>query len=492
MADVRGDLVNCRVGDEAVASGPPAAITIAVLPLVNLTADAENEYFSDGITEDIIATLARRADLRVIARSSTVLYKRTDTPVREIAKTLGADRVIEGSLRRAGDRVRIVVSLVDGESGRQLWGETFDRQMDDIFAIQSDVARQVALAMQLRADSERTPQPRPRDPSTYHLYLKGRFFLNRLAPEDIQRAAQYFNESLATDPMYAPSHSGLSTCFVTAAHFMYLPAVQAFPQAKAAAERALALDGRLPEAHVSMALVRLYYEWDWEEAEREFRRAIELNPSYVDARIFYSWHLMARLRFQEAVAEARYALDLDPLSLIANTTLGWVLVMSGQPDEAIPLLRKTLELNPAFVHAQVCLATALGLKGQHAEGIEILKQWRWNDAQLGQAFAIVGDTAAAREILDRVLAAGGGQRLCDVGILQLLLGDDEAGFRTLRQALENRETAVLSLHGFVRLTPELFHLRQDRRFVELLEALNLPITTEVTYGEGAEKTSEVP
>ena len=444
-------------------------------------------YFSDGITEDIIAALARRADLKVIARSSSMLYKRSSVPVQEIARTLGANRVIEGSLRRAGDRVRIVASLVEAESGRQIWGETFDREMHDVFAIQTDVARQIALAMQLRAETDREQQLQSaRDPQAYHSYLKGRYFLNRLTPADLHKAVQYFNESLSIDPTYGQSHAGLSTCYVTAGHFMYLPAADAFPHAKAAAQQALALDEGLAEAHTSMALVRLFYEWDWDGAERDFRRARQINPSYVDARVFYSWYLTARVRFPEALAEAQYALELDPLSLIANTNLGWVLVMSGQPDEAIPVLRKTLEMHPEFVHAHVCLATALGLKGMNAEGLEILKRFRWNDAQLGQAYAIVGDTAAAREVLTSVLAAGGpGQRLCDVGILQLLLGDEADGFETLKRALEVRETAVLSLHGFVRLTPQLFHLRQDPRFGSLMQALNLPLTAQLLETPGS-------
>jgi eukaryotic-like serine/threonine-protein kinase len=491
MAAVRGDLLRCRSDREVGAKPQARPTTVAVLPFVNLTADPDNEYLSDGITEDIIASLARRADLKVIARSSTMLYKRSTLPVREIAQALGVERIIEGSIRRAGDRVRIVSSLVDGESGSQLWSETFDREMGDVFAMQTDVARRIALAMQLRSDTlrELDVEKGPRDPRTYQLYLKARYFLNRMAPDDLQRAVQYFNESLAIEPSYAQNHAGLSTCYVTAGHFMFLPAAEAFPLAKVAAQRALDLDERLVEAHTSMALVRLFYEWDWAGAERGFQRAIEINPSYVDARIFYSWYLMARMRFQEAIAEARYALELDPLSLIANTNVGWMLSMAGEPDEAISQLRKTLELDPGFVHANVCLAGALGLKGRHAEGMEILTRYRWNDAQLGQCHAIRGDLVAARAVLRDALTAGHGQRLCDVAILQLLLGDDEAGFETLKRALENRETAVLSLHGFVRLTPELVHLSRDPRYLALLQTLNLPVTPEVPQrSQGGEET----
>jgi serine/threonine protein kinase/Tfp pilus assembly protein PilF len=478
MAEARADLLRCRSDRYTLASEPITVTTIAVLPFVNMSGDTDSEYFGDGITEDIIAALARRADLKVIARSSSMLYKRSALPVQEIARTLGADRIIEGSLRRADDQVRIVASLVDAVSGRQLWVETFDRQMRDAFAIQADVGRQIALAMQLRAETDRDLRQAPmRDPEAYHAYLKGRYFLNKLAPGDLQKAVQYFSESLEIDATYGQSHAGLSTCYVTAGHFMFLPAAEAFPRAKDAARRALELDERLAEAQTSMALVSMFYEWDWPAAERNFQRAREINPSYVDARVFYSWFLTSRLRFPEALAEARYAVELDPLSLVANTNLGWVLVMSGQPDEAIPVLRKTLELHPEFVHANVCLATALGLQNRHAEGIDILKRWRWNDAQLGQAYAIVGEVAEAREVLSTVLAAGDqNQRLSDIGILQLLLGDDEDGFATLRRALDRRETAVLSLHGFVRLTPALFHLRQDARYVSLMHALNLPVT----------------
>jgi serine/threonine-protein kinase len=476
MREVRDDLVRCA-SERSVSVGTPPEVTIlAVLPFVNMTADPENEYFGDGITEDIIASLARRPDLKVIARSSTMMYKGSTRPITEIARALGADRVIEGSLRRAGDRVRIVGSLVDAASGRQLWAETFDRDMRDVFAIQSEVASRIAQAMQLRSDSDRERRVQePQDPRTYPLYLKARYFLNRLAPDDLQKALQCFEDTLAIEPTYARAHAGVSTCYATAGHFMYLPATQAFPLARAAARRALDLDDQLVEAHTSMALVRLFLDWDWDGAERSFRRAIAINPSYVDARIFYSWHLMARLRFRESLDEARYALELDPLSLVANTNLGWVLEMSGQPDEAIEQLRKTLELNPAFGHAQICLAMAMGLKGMHAEGLEIVKRWRWNDAQLGQAYAMMGDTDKAREVLRDVLRAGP-QRLCDVAILQLLLGDQDEGFETLEQALANRETAVLSLHGFVRLTPQLYYLRTDPRYASIMEALNLPVT----------------
>jgi serine/threonine protein kinase/Tfp pilus assembly protein PilF len=482
MTEVRADLMRCQT-EADVAVGRSVNVTaVAVLPFVNISAEAENEYFSDGITEDIIAALARRTDLKVIARSSVMAYKRSPLPIQQIAGALGVDRIIEGSLRRIGDRVRIVSSLVDGKSGSQLWSDTFDRDMHDVFAIQTDVARRVALAMQLRSEAESrgSSGDTSRDPQVYQLYLKGRYFLNRLSPLDLQKAVQYFSESLALDASYAPSHAGLSTCFASAGHFMFLPAAQAFPQAKVEAQRALEIDESLPEAHTSMALVRLFYEWDWEAAERSFRRAIEINQSYVEARIFYSWHLVARLRFPEAIAEARYALELDPLSLVGNTNLGWVLTMAGMPEEAIPQLQRTLELSPAFVHANVCLAFALGLTGKRREGTEILKQWRWNDAQLGQAYALLGDTAAAREVLEKVRTGESGERLCDVGVLELLLGDDEDGFATLKRALDARDTGMLSLHAVTRLTPELFRLRQDPRFSGIMHALNLPITAQLS------------
>jgi serine/threonine protein kinase/tetratricopeptide (TPR) repeat protein len=415
-------------------------LSIAVLPFANLSADPEQEYFSEGITEDIIAQLSKIPGCRVIARTSVMRYRNTDKDIAEIARELSVNNVLEGSVRRAGSRVRITTALVDASTNRQLWAEVYDRELDDIFAVQADVARQIAaaLATTLSPTALRRLDTAPRDSEAYQLYLKGRYFLNRLLPDEVRKAIRHFQEALDLDPTLANSYAGLSTCYALAAHYDYMPPREGFPRAQAAARRALELDEQLAEAHVSMGLALMFYDWNWRAAENSFRRAISLDPNRADARMYYSWWLALRQRSEEAIAEARQAVRLDPLGFAA-TSLAWVLVTAGCFDEAIEVSLRTLEFDPNSLQARNTLGIAYMGKGMFEEGIREIRSWTWRKANLAIAYAVAGRNEEARAIVDEVASRPSERRPSDIAYVCALIGDSEQAARWLEKAYEERD-----------------------------------------------------
>jgi serine/threonine protein kinase/Tfp pilus assembly protein PilF len=452
--------------------------SIAVLPFVNLSPDKENEYFSDGITEDIIASISRIPGLNVISRTSVMRYKGTTKSPEEIARELRVDVILEGSVRRAGNRVRIRSGLVDVESHQQLWAEAYDRDMTDIFDIQSEVAQSIATTLKatLSADHRQLLQPAPPpNLEAYHLYLRGRHFLNRMTPEGIQKAIECFEGALALDPGYARSHAGISTAYVNAAHFSYMPPQEAFPKAKTAARTALEMDPMLAEAHSSMAVVLFNYDWEWVEAERSFRRAIELNTSYSEAHTAYSVFLTVHGRNEEAVEQARRGLELDPLSLMASMGLGWVLHFANRHEEAIRQFEATLEMDPNYLIARCLLAVVYLEQGRYDEAIPILQQWHWSRAHLGQAYATSGDANAAREILKEITDPSQVNYFSafDIGLIYFLIGENDEGFRWFEKAYQVRENKLIYVKEIFKRVARLHVEPSDPRWTSLLQRLNL-------------------
>jgi TolB-like protein/Tfp pilus assembly protein PilF len=445
---------------------------------VNLSPDKENEYFSDGITEDIIASISRIPGLNVISRTSVMRYKGTTKSPEEIARELRVDVILEGSVRRAGNRVRIRSGLVDVESHQQLWAEAYDRDMTDIFDIQSEVAQSIATTLKatLSADHRQLLQPAPPpNLEAYHLYLRGRHFLNRMTPEGIQKAIECFEGALALDPGYARSHAGISTAYVNAAHFSYMPPQEAFPKAKTAARTALEMDPMLAEAHSSMAVVLFNYDWEWAEAERSFRRAIELNPSYAEAHTAYSVFLTVHGRNEEAVEQARRGLELDPLSLMASMGLGWVLHFANRHEEAIRQFEATLEMDPNYLIARCLLAVVYLEQGRYDEAIPILQQWHWSRAHLGQAYATSGDANAAREILKEITDPSQVNYFSafDIGLIYFLIGENDEGFRWFEKAYQVRENKLIYVKEIFKRVARLHVEPSDPRWTSLLQRLNL-------------------
>ena len=461
--------------------------TLAVLPFDNLTGDADQEYLSDGLTEEMITQLGRLEPdrLRVLARSSTWKYKRADRDIGRLRRELGADYVLEGSLRRWADRVRVTVQLVRVDDESQVWAETYERPFSDMLILQSEVAETVArtVAVTLTPNAHaRLARARPVRADAYQDYLRGRFFWNRRTEAALKQALGYFQKAIAVDPGYAPAYSGLADSYLALGASSIvggLPPRQAMPEAKASALKALQIDGTLAEAHTSLAMVHLLYEWDSAASEMEFRRALELDPNYTAAHHWYSHCLLALGRTEESLAESKRALELEPLQLVVGIHLGWHYLYARQYDQAIEQFRKTLELDPAFPQTQRYAAWAYLQKGMHPEAIAALRAALIAlerdpeiEGELGHALAVAGRRAEALAML-KDLAHISATRYVSPYSLALVhagLGDRNQALAWLDKAYAERSDYM----PYLRLEPMLDGLRSDHRFAALVGRVGLP------------------
>src|SRR5438552_2878190 len=330
---------------------PTGIRSLAVLPLDNLSGDASQDYFADGMTDELITDLAQISALRVISRTSVMVYKGARRPLPEIARELNVDAVVEGTVLRSGEQVRITAQLIQTPADRHLWAESYEGDLHDTLALQKKVARAIAEHIRI----ELTPKEQAVlknakvvNPEAYEAYLKGRYFWNKRTADGLKKAIDYFNQAIEKDPNYAQAYTGLADSYALLGDWEYgiLAPKEAFPRAKAAATKALALDNTLGEAHTSLAFSLDLFDWDWASAEREFRRAIELNPGYATAHHWYAWHLSEMGRNREAIAEMRKAQNLDPLSLIISADVAEILLVAHSYDQAIEQSRKTIDMDP--------------------------------------------------------------------------------------------------------------------------------------------------
>jgi TolB-like protein/Tfp pilus assembly protein PilF len=359
----------------AVIEATPQTIkSLAVLPLENLSRNAEEEYFADGITDELITELAKIGALRVISRTSVQQYKRTCQLLPEIARKLNVDAVVEGTVSRWGGRVRIRAQLIDARREAHLWAESYERDLGDIGKLQAEIAQTIANQIHVRLTSEdesRLKSARRLDPAAHESYLRGRYFWNRRTEESLKRAEKYFEEAIHKDPTYALAYSGLAdTYFYRGYIFGLMEPKDAMPKAKAAAVKALELDGTLAEAHVSLALVQLFFEWDWSGADREFKTALKLNPSYPTLHHAYSIFLAARGGLPQAMQEVKHALEIDPLSIPINNIVGELYMFAGEWDQAIEQYRQTIEMDPNVWIVHENLGIALEETGKNGEAVE--------------------------------------------------------------------------------------------------------------------------
>lgn len=348
----------------AVTTKPRFVASVAVLPLVNRSHSEEDEYFSDGLTEEIIIRLSKIGGLRVISFRTVMRFKNSDKDIAEIGRELGVEVVLEGTVARIGQRVKVRAGLAEAATLTQLWGESYDAEAEGVFAIQTSIADDSARALIARFPAL-VPRPSSHrgvalDMEAYNLYLKGWHSATRLTPPAFQQAWRYFQKALEIDPTYARTYAAMAMTYARAGTYGFLP--DAFPRAQAAAHKALELDPDLAEAHTAMGLVAMYFEWDWAMADRCFRRALELNPNYADAHMFYSICLTFVLdRPDEGLREARQAVELDPLSTLAGSNLAWVLVFVGRGEEALEQINRTLVVDPDYLPAKAMLATVYGI-----------------------------------------------------------------------------------------------------------------------------------
>jgi serine/threonine-protein kinase len=467
---------------QAMVQEPSAGKSVAVLPFENMSADPENEYFSDGITDDIIAQLSKIRALKVISRTSTMQYKKTTKKIAAIAEELGVGSILEGSVRKAGQRVRIVAHLVDPKTEKHLWGDTFDRQLSDVFEVQSEVAQQITGALSVALSPEekqRVEKKATDDADAYNLYLLGRFNANKWSEVDVQKGIDYYQQAVAKDPGYAVAYAGLADAYeLLSIGFSSKPPVEYLAQAKAMALKALEMDDTLAEAHTSLAYARWLGDLDWSGAEREFKRALELKSSYVMAHEWYAEYLAALGRHDEAVTEIRKAQQLDPLAVPVTRSVGWVLYFARRYDEAIVELKKALAMNAEFLGARLVLWWAQIAKGAHEEAIADIRRESTKPGlrtvkklMLAYACAAAGNKEEATGILwelEEKLAGENRLSLLSALLFAALDARDRA-FEQLERAFQIREPGLLLL----KVAPWAEPLRSDPRYAALIEKLGL-------------------
>jgi TolB-like protein/DNA-binding winged helix-turn-helix (wHTH) protein/Tfp pilus assembly protein PilF len=473
------------VSDRRAAVGTPPLQkieSIAVLPLENLSGDKEQEYFADGMTDELITNLGKISALRVISRTSAMHYKGTKKRLPEIAKELNVAAIVEGTVQRSGDRVRITANLLHAPTDRHLWAESYERDLRDILAMQSDLARAIAREVQAKL----TPQEQTRlasvglvDPEAYQAYVMGRYFWSKRTEDGLKKAITYFEQALKRDPGYAVAWAGLADCYNLLANFDFLPPKEGFPKAKEAATKALELDETLAEGHTSLGYVKTNYDWDWPGAERELKRALALNPNYATAHHWYSDHLMVVGRHEEAIAEIKRAQQLDPLSLIINAVAGFQFQRARRYDQAVEQLRKTLEMDPIFPVAHLWLAQTYEQTGHYGSAIAEHQKARtalgggsYAVAALGYAYAAAGKRNEARRILTELNERDKTAYVSPyaIGVVHLGLKQEDKALEWLERAYEDRDVRMVELKSDPRLDP----LRSNPRFQDLLRRMNFP------------------
>ena len=467
-------------GGTPLAVPAPPEKSIVVLPLANMSADPENEYFSDGMTEEIINALAKIPDLQVASRTSSFAFKNKEVDIQQIGAKLGVSSVLEGSVRKIGNRIRINAQLVNVANGYQLWSETYDRQLEDVFAIQDEISRAIVDALKVRlmgAREQPLVKPTTENLEAYTLYLKGRFFVNRLAEHDLRKALTLFEQALDADPGYARAYSGIADCWSNLADDWVAPE-EAYPRAKSAGIRATQLEPTLGEAHTSIGKVLCWYEWDFDGASQSLAKAVEYNPNYAEAHFVYGSTLPAVGRLVEAIDELRKALVLDPLSAHFSRWLGRFLLYAERHDAAIEQSRTTLEIEPNYFQAYLDIGSAeLALGNTEASlkafrrGQSLSAAVRSYDAMIVRPLVVLGELEEASAIMERLELQAKTEYLRGevLAMGYAALGDLDRAFACLQHALDAHSAGLIYLH----LDPAYGPLRSDPRFAEMVRKIGL-------------------
>ncbi len=466
-------------GDTAKAA-PPRIASVAVLPLQNLSGDPEQEYFADGMTEALITDLAKIEALRVISRTSVMQYKGVKKPLPEIAKELGVDGIVEGSVQRAGDRVRITAQLIEAATDRHLWAQSYERDSRDVFALQRDVAQAIAREIRVTVSPEektRLASSRPVNPAAHEAYLKGRYWQLKFNEEGFRKASELYDRAVALDPGYALAWAGIAENLSGNAD-LYLPSSEAYSKARPAAEKALQLDESLSEAHTSLGLIKAYFDWDWRGAEAHLVRAIELNPGSAWARDWYGWFLATLGRFDESISQLERARALDPLSPGMSADLGLAHVLKGDYTRAVVHIDRALALDSRYWVPRLLRTWMYQRKGDFAAAVREAEALDPRDAGplalagLARAYALAGRTSDARKLLREL------EKLSRTGFVSpfffaevhAALGEKDVAFGWIRKCQRERSNGLAL---WAKVGPPLDPLRSDPRFAEVLREMNL-------------------
>jgi TolB-like protein/DNA-binding winged helix-turn-helix (wHTH) protein/Flp pilus assembly protein TadD len=465
----------------AIAARPISSL--AVLPLDNLSGERQQDYFADGMTDEVITELGKLGALRVISRTSAMQYKGARKPLGQIARELNVDAVVEGSVLRSGDHVRITAQLIRVVPEKHLWAESYEGDLSAVLTLQREIAQAIANAIQVKlrpGEQERVAGAHPVNPQAHEAYLLGRYFWNRRTGDGLNKAIDYFQQAIEKDSNYAPAYAGLADAYglLGFAEYGTLSPKEAVAKAEAAANRALQIDETLAEAHTALGAIKHRFKWDWEGADREFKRAINLNPNYATAHHWYALYLASMGRMDEAVAVAKRGRELDPLSLIVNTGFGRVLYFARQNDQAIERLQKTLDLDPNFPVARYWLGLAYEQKGMYQEAVADLTELKdlsvspLRIAGLGHAYAVSGDRAKAQAVLSELKELSRERYVSpyDIAVVYAGLGDKDQTFRWLEKTYQEREGALV----YISVEPMFDTIRSDPRFKDLVHRVGLP------------------
>ncbi len=460
----------------------PVIRSLAVLPLESLSSDASQDYFADGMTDELISNLGQISALRVISRTSVMAYKHARKPLPQIARELNVDAVVEGTVLRSGDQVRITAQLIEASTDKHLWSQSYEGELRDTLALQNKVARAIADQIQINLNLQEQAalkNVKVVNPEAYVSYLKGRYFWNKRTADGLQVALAYFNEAIDEDPKYAKAYSGLADTYALLGDWQYavMTPKEALPKAKAAAIKALELDSSLGEAHNSLAFCLDGFDWDLDSAGKEFRRAIELNPGYATAHHWYAWHLSLLGRYDEAIAEMKKAQNLDPLSLIINADLAELLLLAHSYDESIQQSRRTIEMDPNFGLAHNQLGQAYIQKQMYAPAIAELEKAVWlsggsptSIANLARAYVASGRRSEAEKLLSdlKKRSSPNASLASEIAMIYASLGDRDQAMNWLEKGYEER------FNPGVLLRPGFDPLRSDPRFEDLVRRIGLP------------------
>ncbi|MFN0280326.1 MAG: tetratricopeptide repeat protein [Pyrinomonadaceae bacterium] len=456
--------------------------SIAVMPFVNESGNADVEYLSDGMTETLINSLSQIPNLSVKARSSVFRYKGKETHPQTIGRELNVQAILNGRVIQRGEQLTLGLELIDAKTENVIWSESYNRKQTDLVALQSEIARDVSGKLKSKlsgADEAKVTKTYTANPEAYQLYLKGNFYTSKYTKEGLAKGIEYYNQAIAIDVNYALAYNGLAYNYIVADDWFLSPN-DSMPKARDAARRALEIDATLADAHTSLAVVLHWYDWDWAGAEKEFQRAIELNPNDPRTRQYYAWFLSEQVgRAEEAIAEGKKAQQLDPLSPEVNTFLGIVLSFARRSDQAVEQLRKTIELDPNYWLARTCLGRAYEQKGDINQAIAEYQRARQVEenvpeplALLGRAYALSGKKAEAEKAIDELKELSKRTYVppYNFAIVYAGLGNKDEAFAYLNRAYDDRSYYL----AWLKVDSQLDSLRDDPRFKDLLKRMNLP------------------